>query len=191
MMMDEPQPMDGLGLHSQASLAFLAEASALVARSLDYEQTLAEVARLAVPELADWCAVDVVQPDGSLRQVTSGHPDPELEELLMELRRLYRQEKGSSEGVARVIETGESELATDVRDQPQMEIPAEHREVYEKLAPRSYMIVPLVARGRTIGALTFLSSREGRHYGPGDLIFVQDLAHRFALAADNARLYQE
>lgn len=183
--------MDGLGLDSQASLAFLAEASALVARSLDYEQTLAEVAKLAVPELADWCAVDVVQPDGSLRQVTSGHPDPELEELLMELRRLYRQEKGSSEGVARVIETGESELATDVRDQPQMEIPAAHREVYERLAPRSYMIVPLVARGRTIGALTFLSSREGRHYGPNDLTFAQDLAHRFALAADNARLYQE
>jgi serine phosphatase RsbU (regulator of sigma subunit) len=191
MMTGDPQAKDGVGLDSQASLAFLAEASALVARSLDYEQTLAEVARLAVPELADWCAVDVVQPDGSLRQVTSGHPDSELEELLMELRRLYRQEKGSSEGVARVIETGESELATDVRDRPQMEIPADHREVYERLAPRSYMIVPLIARGRTIGALTLLSTQEGRHYGPADLAFAQDLAHRFALAADNARLYLE
>jgi serine phosphatase RsbU (regulator of sigma subunit) len=149
------------------------------------------VAKLAVPELADWCAVDVVERDGSLRQVTSGHPDSELEDLLLELRRRYRQEKGSTEGVARVIETGESELAADVSDQPQMEIPADVREVYERLGPRSYMIVPLIARGRTIGALTFLSTREGRHYGPADLTFVQDLAHRFALAADNARLYLE
>lgn len=190
-MTGRSKPTTGVGLDPQASLAFVARASELVARSLDYEQTLTEVASLAVPELADWCAVDVVQPDGSLRQVTSGHPDPELEELLMELRRLYRLEKGASEGVTRVIETGESELATDVTDQPRLEIPEHASEIYSRLGPRSYMIVPLIARGRTIGALTFLSTREGRHYGSLDLDFAQDLAHRFALAADNARLYQE
>ncbi len=184
-------PKTGVGLDSRAALEFVARASALVARSLDYEATLADVASLAVPELADWCAVDVVQSDGSLRQITSGHPDPELEELLMELRRLYREEKGSSEGARHVIETGESELATDVRDQPRIDIPAEAQEIYERLAPRSYMIVPLIARGRTIGALTLLSSREGRHYGEADLAFAEDLANRFALAADNARLYEE
>jgi serine phosphatase RsbU (regulator of sigma subunit)/anti-sigma regulatory factor (Ser/Thr protein kinase) len=170
----------------------LAEASAVLARSLDYERTLAEVAQLSVPEFADWCGVDVVQPDGSLRQITSGHPDPRIEEFLLELRRRYREEKGISEGAMHVIATGESEIQTDVRGAPQIEIVrGEESGLYETLAPRSYMIVPMVARGRTIGALTFLSTREGRHYGAIDLDFAHHLARRFALAADNARLYKD
>src|SRR3954451_17401586 len=99
----------------ESALGFLAQASGVLAGSLDYERTLTEVARLAVPDVADWCAIDVVQPDGSLRQVTSVHPNPAHEALLMELRRRYRQEKGGSEVVTRVIATGEAELASDVR----------------------------------------------------------------------------
>jgi GAF domain-containing protein len=178
-------------LDPQRALAFLAEASAALARSLDYERTLAEVAQLAVPEFADWCAVDVVQPDGSLRQITSGHPDQRIEEFLLELRRRYRREKGMSEGAMHVIATGESELRSDVRGAARIDIPVGERGLYETLSPRSYMIVPMVARGRTIGALTFLSTREGLHYGPADLDLAHHLARRFALAADNARLYGE
>src|SRR3954471_17558260 len=85
-------------LDPQRALAFLAEASSVLARSLDYERTLAEVVQLAVPEFADWCAVDVVQADGSLRQIPSGPPDARMEKLLRELRRRFRQEKGASEG---------------------------------------------------------------------------------------------
>lgn len=162
-----------------------------MARSLDYERTLAEVAQLAVPEFADWCGVDIVQPDGSLRQITSGHPDPRIEEFLLELRRRYRLEKGTSEGAMHVIATGESELQSDVRGTAKMDIPPADEALYEELSPRSYMIVPMVARGRTTGALTFLSTREGLHYGPADLDFAHHLARRFALAVDNARLYQE
>jgi serine phosphatase RsbU (regulator of sigma subunit)/anti-sigma regulatory factor (Ser/Thr protein kinase) len=178
-------------LDPQRALAVLAEASAVLARSLEYERTLAEVAQLAVPEFADWCAVDVVQADGSLRQITSGHPDARMEELLMELRRRFRREKGASEGAMHVIATGESELQTDVHGSPLIDIESEEGHLYESLSPRSYMIVPMVARGRTIGALTFLSTREGLHYSPIDLDFAHHLARRFALAADNARLYQE
>ena len=163
----------------------------MLARSLDYERTLAEVAQLAVPEFADWCAVDVVQADGSLRQITSGHPDARMEELLMELRRRYRQEKGASEGAMHVIASGESELQSDVRGSPRIDIESQEGRLYESLSPRSYMIVPMMARGRTIGALTFLSTREGLHYSPIDLDFAHHLARRFALAADNARLYQD
>jgi hypothetical protein len=123
-MTRNPNQATGIDLDARAAMTFVSNASALIARSPDYDRTLAEVARLAVPELADWCAVDVLAPDGSLRQVTSIHPDPELEELLLELRRLYRNEKRGSEGVMRVISTGEPELATDVRDQPRLEIPA-------------------------------------------------------------------
>ena len=190
-MVDEPTQAGGV-LDPQRALAFLAEASAVLARSLDYERTLAEVAQLSVPEFADWCGVDVVQADGSLRQITSGHPDPRIEEFLLELRRRYREEKGTSQGAMHVIATGESELETDVRGAPQIEIASnEESGLYEALAARSYMIVPMVARGRTIGALTFLSTRDGLHYGPVDLGFAQHLASRFAMAADNARLYQD
>src|SRR4051794_33605593 len=146
-------------LDPQRALAFLAQASAVLARSLDYERTLAEVAQLAVPEFADWCAADVIQPDGSLRQITSGHPNPRVEELLADLRRRYREEKGASEGAMHVIATGESELLEDVSGAPGLEIPPQQTELYELLSPQSYMIVPMVARGRTIGALTFLSTR--------------------------------
>ncbi len=190
-MSGESEIRTGAILDPQAALAFVARASAVIARPLDYEQRLEEVARMAVPDLADWCAVDVVESDGTLRQITSGHPDRELEELLLELRRRYRREKKGSEGVARVIATGEPELAADVRDRPRIEIPPDVEEIYARLGPRSYMIVPLIARGRTIGALTFLSTRPGRHYGLADLDFAQDLAHRFASAVDNARLYEE
>jgi serine phosphatase RsbU (regulator of sigma subunit)/anti-sigma regulatory factor (Ser/Thr protein kinase) len=190
-MADDPTHQSGGVLDPQRALAFLAEVSAVLARSLDYERTLAEVARIGVPEFADWCGVDVIQPDGSLRQITSGHPDPRVEELLLELRRRYRSEKGTSEGAMHVIATGDSELVTDVRGGALIDIPADEREVYASLSPRSYMIVPMVARGRTIGALTFLSTREGRHYREVDLDLAHHLARRFALAADNARLYQE
>jgi serine phosphatase RsbU (regulator of sigma subunit)/anti-sigma regulatory factor (Ser/Thr protein kinase) len=191
-MADDPTQRSGGVLDPQRALAFLAEASAVLARSLDYERTLVDVAQLAVPEFADWCAVDVVQDDGSLRQITSGHPDPRMEELLMELRRRYRREKGTSEGAMHVITSGESELQTDVRGSPRLEIAGEEEgRLYETLSPQSYMIVPMVARGRTIGALTFLSTREGRRYRPEDLDLAHHLARRFALAADNARLYQE
>src|SRR3954454_2596903 len=180
-------------ISAQEALTFLDEASAILAGSLDYEFTLGTIAQLTVPVLADWCAVDVVQEDGSLRQITSGHPDPEQEQLLMELRRRYRAEKAGSEGVARVIATGESELMPDVSGgapSARLAIRDDEAEAYDRLGPKSYLIVPMVARGRAIGAITLLSTRAGRHYGPGDLTFAQHLAQRFALAVDNASLYE-
>src|SRR5918912_4198503 len=98
---------DGGFLSAEQALGFLDRASEVLARSLDYEQTLEDVARLAVPDVADWCAIDVVQPDGTTRQITSRHPDPEQEELLMELRRRYRANMRDTAGARKVILTGE------------------------------------------------------------------------------------
>ena len=190
-MTDQTMQQPGGVLDPQGALAFLAQASAVLARSLDYERTLAEVAQLAVPDFADWCGVDIVQPDGSLRQITSGHPDPRVEEYLMDLRARFRAEKGRSDGAMRAIATGEPQLVSNVENQPRIELPEGTAGLYEQLSPRSYIIVPLVARGRTIGALTFLSTVEGRYYGPADLDFSQHLARRFGLAVDNARLFQD
>src|SRR3954469_4874464 len=104
-----PEPV----MKPEAALGFLAQASGVLAGSLDYERTLTEVARMAVPDVADWCAVDIVEADGSLRQVTSVHTDPEQEALLLELRRRYRAEKGASAGATYAIESGEPTLAPD------------------------------------------------------------------------------
>src|SRR4051794_25086073 len=175
----------------ESALGFLAQASGVLAGSLDYERTLTEVARLVVPDVADWCAVDVVQPDGSLRQITSVHPDAEQETLLMELRRRYRAEKGGSAGAAYAILTGEPTLAKDTTASAEIDLRPEEQEIYERLGPKSYIIVPLMARGRTIGALTLLSTRAGRFYTERDLDFAEHLGRRFALAIDNARLYDE
>src|SRR3954468_21422965 len=175
----------------EAALGFLATASGVLAGSLDYERTLTEVARLAVPDVADWCAVDIVEPDGSLRQVTSVHSDPEQEALLLELRRRYREEKGAAAGATHAIMSGEATLAADTTGSAEIDLRDEEAETYRRLGPKSYMIVPLVARGRTIGALTLLSTRPGRHYTCADLDFAQHLGRRFALAVDNARLYDE
>src|SRR6059058_371396 len=105
-------PRDQRGAIDPArALRFPADAGEVLSGSLDLEDTLLRVVRLAVPELADWCAVDLIEADGSLRQITSVHPDSEQEELLLELRRRYREEKGSTEGVGHVVATGEAELA--------------------------------------------------------------------------------
>jgi serine phosphatase RsbU (regulator of sigma subunit) len=184
---------DGGFLSAERALAFLDHASEVLARSLDYEQTLQDVARLAVPELADWCAIDIVQPDGSLRQITSRHPEPEQESFLMELRRRFRANVRETAGVARVVRTGEAEHVVDTGTAPvdSVELKPEERDLYARLGPRSYVIVPLITRARTIGALTLLSTREDRHYGTGDVDFAHHLARRFALAIDNARLFDE
>jgi serine phosphatase RsbU (regulator of sigma subunit) len=180
-------------LSAEQALDFLDGASEVLARSLNYEQTLNDVARLAVPDLADWCAIDIVQPDGSTRQITSSHPDPEQEELLMELRRRYRANVKGSAGAAKVIRTGEPEHVYDTGSQPveDLVMSEEEQRLYARLHPRSYVIVPLVTRGRTIGAVTLLSTRDGRHYGARDVEFAHHLARRFALAIDNSRLFDE
>src|SRR3954452_1894287 len=120
----------------ESALGFLAQASGVLAGSLDYERTLSEVARLAVPDLADWCAVDIVEGDGSLRQITSIHPDPEQEALLLELRRRYREEKGSEAGATYAILADEPVMVEDTTGRAEIALREEEGEVYERLGPR-------------------------------------------------------
>ena len=172
----------------EQALEFLASASALLARSLDYETTLREVARLAVPDVADWCGVLLVDSGDGERELSSGYADPAVEEALLEIRRTRRAEEGASES-RRVAQTGEPILATDVRATMDETLAERHRELIERLGPKSYMIVPLAARGRILGSMTLLSARPGRHYLASDLAFAEALAQRCAIAIDNARLH--
>jgi PAS domain S-box-containing protein len=174
---------------------FLAEASALLARSLDYEGTLAALVRLAVPSLADWCFADVIDSDGSLRRVAVAHADPDHAELAEQLSTPHPAglDPGASGGAPEVLRTGKPEIMSDPVSERGDADPAdpEHVRVLTLLGARSSMCVPLVARGRTLGAITFVASDSGRAYGASDLALAEELARRAAVAVDNARLYHE
>ena len=176
----------------QHRLAFLAEASALLASSLDYQTTLARVARLAVPFLADGCSVDILEEDGSIQRLAVACADPEREAVARELQARYPIERNAPAGVANVLRTGRPELYNgDVDALHQASARnAEHLALLRRLRTTARMVVPLVARGQTLGALSFGRTSPGERYRREDLALAEDLAQRAALAIDNARLYE-
>jgi len=181
-------------VEARRRLALLAAAGPALSASLDYEETLEGITRLLVPELADWCLLDIVEDSGSVNQLAAAHAEREKEDLLGKLRehREFGEEDPGS--TAEVLRTGHSVLLPDLPDATFYERVlggGEHLEILLRLEPRSLMCVPLVARGRTIGAVTLVSSQPDRRYGEEDLLLAEDLAFRCALAADNARLYSD
>jgi PAS domain S-box-containing protein len=170
---------------------FLAEAGMSLATSVEYEATLAQITRLAVPDFADLCAIDLVAPDGSLTRVAATHVDPNKEALVLELRDRYGFDLHASTGVLKVVRTGEADFFPDVTPST-IEAAArhpEHRALLRGVGLRSAIIAPLTARGRTLGALTFATTESDRRYTRADLAFAEELAHRAAFAVDNARLF--
>jgi PAS domain S-box-containing protein len=177
---------------TEEAARFLAAAGAALAESLDYRITLQRVADLAVPALADWCVVDVVEPRG-IERVAIAHADPSKIEVAERLQRLYPDDPAARQGVPNVIRTGRSELVAEISD-AMLEAAArdpEHLRLMRELQLRSYIVVPLVARGRTLGAVSVVGSTARRRYDAEDLAVAQDLAARAAMALDNARLYDE
>ncbi len=172
--------------------AYLAEASVFLASSLDVRRTLTQVARLTVPRLADWCSVEMVEPDGNIRSVAVAHADPKKVAQAREYRRRHPPDQSAASGVGSVIRTGRSELLEDISDQPLDErIDPEQLEFARSLDARSTMIVPIVAEGRSLGAISFASSGSRKRFGQADVELAEDLAHRAAVAIVNARLYEE
>lgn len=172
---------------------FLAEASGLLASSLDYETTLASVAKLAVPKLADWCTMHIVDEGGTPRQLAIAHSDPAKLEAARELRRRFPLDLDAPIGVPNVLRTGRAEFYPQI-NQERLALVARNEELAEVLRRqglKACMIVPLVARNRTLGTITLVTAESGRHYDQTDLALAEDLAHRIALAVDNARLYRE
>jgi PAS domain S-box-containing protein len=179
-------------------LAFLAEASRVLASSLDYETTLHRVAHLAVPTLADWCIVDVAEEDGSINRLAVAHADPSKGAWAEELLGRFPARVDAPHGSPMALRTGQPELIADVAGRLELLLPSipdagvpRHLEVLRCMGPKSFMVVPLMARARTTGAITFVAAESGRRYGPADLALAEDLARRAATAVDNARLYQE
>ncbi len=172
---------------------FLAQAGQLLASSLDYEQTLQRVARLAVPWLADWCAVDMLGEHGDIQQVALAHVDPSKVAMANEFRRRYPPSPDDPTGVAAVLRGGPAELYPEVPEElieQSVEDP-EQLEALKQIGIRAGMILPMRVGEETVGAITLISSDSGRTFDEDDFAFAQDIALRAGTAVQNARLYRE
>jgi PAS domain S-box-containing protein len=173
--------------------ALLADVGAVLAGSLQYETTLTTVANMAVPAMADWCAVDILTEERTLERLAVAHIDPAKVDLARTVRSRY-EDPHSPYSPASVVRTGTPAIVKEISDD--MIVAAAHGDVerirlVRSLGMHSYMVVPLTAHGRTFGALTFATAESRRVYGDDDFRFAQDLAFRAALAVDNAHAYGE
>jgi PAS domain S-box-containing protein len=177
---------------AEGRLGFLAEVGAVLASSLDYEATLSSLARLAVPNVADWCLVDMVEPDGALRRLAISHADPAKVDAAWNLDRLYPPDTAVTHGPLRVMQTGRTELTPDITDAMLVAVARNegHLSVLRGLGLVSSLCTPLTARGRPLGVLTLMTAESARRYGTADILLAEELARRAALAVDSARLYR-
>jgi hypothetical protein len=179
-------------MRQEASEHFLAEASTALSSSLDYETTLATVARLAVPQFADWCGVDMVDEEGTLRRLVVAHVDPAKIEWAHEIYQRYPPDPTDPKGLYHILRTGESQFYPDITDELLVAGARDekHLEIMRQIGFRSVMLVPLKVRERVLGIITFVNTETSRHHTNEDLARAQDLARRAALAVENARLYR-
>jgi GAF domain-containing protein len=173
-------------------LSFLAQAEVELASSLDYHTTLRKVAWIGVPDFADWCTISLLE-DGELRTLEVAHVDPEKVELVRELQQRYPADPNAPHGSWNVIRTGQSELIPLVTDEILTAVThdAEHLRLVRELNLRSAVTAPLIAHGKVLGVMTWVSGDRRALFSESDLAFVADLAKRAAVAIDNAHLHSE
>jgi PAS domain S-box-containing protein len=179
--------------HRRENQRFLGRASELLGSSLDYEETIRHVAELAVPRIADWCVVDVVDEGGVTRRVAITHADPAGVDLARELQERYPPRADSERGPTAVLRTGKPDIMSDIPDEllETAAVDEDHLALLRALHLRSYMCVPLITGGSVIGTVLFVAAESERSYGPDDLVFAESLAERAAAAISNARLFRE
>jgi PAS domain S-box-containing protein len=178
---------------ARAHAAFLAEVSGVFASALDLDATLANVARSSLPTFADGAAVDLVEGVDDIRRVAVAHIEPAKEALLRRLQLEYPLHRAGLETVRPTLRRGRPVLFQSITD-AQLALVAQgpvHLRLLRALGPTSLLIVPLHTRGRVLGALSFLTTTPGRHLSMADAGRAEELAHRAAMAIDNARLYAE
>jgi PAS domain S-box-containing protein len=174
-------------------MSFLAESSELLASSLEYDQTLSRLAQLAVPGLADWCAIDMVGENGEIERLAVAHQDPAKVRWAYELQERYPPKPDDPHGVPQVLRTGEPEFLPELTEEILEEAigDEELRKIVDELGLRSSMCVPLKARGRTFGALTLIAAESHPPYTDTDFQLAVELARRAGTAVENALLYED
>ena len=171
----------------------LAEVSRALSDSLDEQETLSTLARNLVPHLADFCIMDVFGQEGEIRRAEVLHRDPALQQVMQDLQEHYPPHLGSPGGMGKVLRTGQPLLAAEITEE-QIGAAAEdeeHRRLLLRLRPCSSILVPMMTRGRVLGAICLAQCDPDRRYGPADLALAEEIGHRAALALDNSRLYRE
>ncbi len=197
LALDRALLLEGMGAARQHQ-EFLAQASALLGESLDYQRTLEAIARLAVPNLCDWAAVDMVDPsneNGQLLHLAVAHTDPDEVAWVRQAQRRYPVNMTQAgQPVVQAISTGKTVFLPNIPEEVLLAVAqdAEHLRLIKRLDLRSYLCVPLTARGRTLGAVAFAATRaSGRVFTPETVALVEELARRAAVAVDNARLFEQ
>ena len=178
--------------HATQQATFLAQAGNVLSSSLDYERTLRSVANLAVPIMADWCAVDIVGERGMLQRIAVAHVDPKKVEFARMLEEKYPSDPNAPGGVHEVLRTGNAAYMSRI-PHALLEAAArddEHLRIIRELNLTSYMCLPLTIQGKAIGAITFVSAESGREYTDADVRFALEVAARASLAVENARAYE-
>ena len=177
---------------AEESAHYLAEASAALAGVVDYESTLQKVANLAVPYFADWSAVDIANDDGTLRRLAAAHQDVDKIRLLHELMRQYPPDPQSPSGSLAVLHSGKPLIVSEITEELLMKEARDerHAQLIRLLRLKSYICVPLIVSGKSLGVLTFATAESGRNYTDADLALAIDLANRAAVAIENTQLYQ-
>lgn len=172
---------------------FLAEVSKILSATLDYSETLANIARLIVPQLADWFSVDLLNTQGKFELIELSHKDPAQVQWARALREKFPIDYDAPAGLPNVARTGKSELYPEIPDQLIVAAARSEEElaIARQIGFNSIMYVPLVARGKTIGVVSFVATESGRHYDEHDLALAEEIGRRAGVALDNARLYQE
>jgi signal transduction histidine kinase len=179
---------------AEQRMSFLAEASDVLSSSLDYEETLRSVPQLAVPRIADWSGVDVLDEDGAIRRVAVAHSDPAKLDWGWEISRRFPPRPEEARGVAKVLRTGEPEFLPEIPEQLFEQARARDPEmagILEELGMHTLICVPIRARDRVLGALTLVRAESARPFSRSDLDLAMALADRAGAAADNALLYRE
>jgi PAS domain S-box-containing protein len=176
----------------ETNLLFLSDASKILSSSLDYQTTLANIAQLAVPHIADWCSIDM-QTEQGIQQLAVAHVDPEKVQWAKELNQKNTPDPNAPTGLPNVLRTGQSEFYPNISDELLIASARNEEELslMRYIGFTSIMIVPLLLRGKAIGAVTFVTAESGRHYTAADLSMAEELASRATLAIENAHLYSE
>lgn len=173
--------------------AFLSRAGEILSSSLDYEQTLRNVAQLAVPEIADWCAVDLLDERGESQQVVAAHRDPAKVALAQRLREFESQPLDPNVGLGAVLSKGVPQLYPQLDDAllQRAAVDGEHLRLLRAVGMRSALAVPMHGGGRIVGAMTLVNAESGRVFTEDDVSFAEQIAARAAVAVENARVYSE
>ena len=177
---------------NQSRLEFLTEVSTILASPLDYSETLANLANMITPDIADWCAIDEVEENGTIKRIVASHFDPNKIKWAYELAQKYPYDPNASSGLYEVIHNRKPQLYHDISQEllDSVAYNQEHLWLLHELRIRSAILIPLLSRDTTYGVLTLVLSDSGKLFDENDLEFAKELARRATLAIENAKLFK-